>query len=54
MYVIPGLTAFAVARFVAKLNALSVRGVRLTTVELFALQLNGPTDAVISVPWLKA
>ena len=44
----------AVAWFVAKLYALLTNGTRLTTDVLVAEKMNGPTLAVMSVPWLKA
>ena len=51
---IPGTSAVAVAWLVAKLYSGSTKGVSFTTDALLADQVNGPTEVVISVPWLKA
>ena len=44
----------AVAWLVATLNAEFLIGVIVTTVELFAVQVKGPTVEVISEFWLQA
>jgi hypothetical protein len=46
--------AIAVAWFVGKLYALFTNGATVTTDELLADQVNGPTVGVTSAPWLKA
>lgn len=50
----PGFEALAVAWLVGKLYAVFVRPTRVTTPGLVAVQVNGPTEDVTSVPWLNA
>ena len=52
--VCPGVFATTFAWFVTKLLEEVTMGVIVTTFKLAWLQVNGPTEAVISTPWLKA
>src|ERR1700677_1576914 len=52
--VCPGVFATTFAWFVTKLLEEVTMGVIVTTSKLAWLQVNGPTEAVISTPWLKA